>query len=632
MGALYRLPRGGNNAAAGVWLGLPGVYLLILFTASWAATQYAASCFRYSPNLGAPIVWNIYYPWSFYVWWFHWREIPAYHPVWLTGLHWIGIAHLAIIPAWGLAIWRGKRLGGRTEIHGSARFATKQDVQRTGFFTERAGVVLGEWDGHILTDSSSSHVFVVAPSGTGKGTNTVVPTCLTWPGSIIVNDVKGEIHELTAGYRSQELGQSVLRFDPTCSDGTAARYNPLLAVRPHPYDVRDIQLIVEQVIDPHGKGLEKHWDRTASDLLTGILLHQLYAGRDQSIAGCLHLLTAPQQHVTRTLQTILQTEHDPTGQYGWRDSETGAAMKTHPVVAGAMRAVLNKHEEERDSVISTAVGFLSLYRDPLIAMNTAASDFDIRDLLDPAKPVSLYLTTPISDLLRVRPLARILLHQAIQRLTERLYHVTDAPISFPRLLLMIDEFPTLGKLEFFAQGLAWMRGYGVKTCLIAQDFGQVETIYGREKTLLANCDTRVAFAPNLPDTAKALSEMIGTQTVTREQRTYSGGRLSPWLPHVIATENETQRELLKPDEWIRLPEHLAVIIPNGKPPILARKLRYYANPELLRRSRIPAPPLSAVLSQDVYGWGQRQTQQTVIVLEPESPPQPTVTAIPDNLF
>jgi len=625
MPSLYRLPKGGSNQAAGIWLGLPGIYLLVLIGGLWISTQYVAHRLNYHPNLGEPLFWHLYSPWKIIVWRIHYHSVDAYRPLWMTCVHILGLSHLAFIPAWGLAVWRGKRLGGHTDLHGSARWAEHRDVKRAGFLTEAAGVILGRWKGNILCDNSQSHVFVVAPSGKGKGINTVIPTCLTWTKSMIVNDVKGEIFQLTAGYRAQELKQPILRFDPTCADGSASRYNPLLAVRPHPYDVRDVQLIVEQIVDPHGKGLEKHWDRTASDLLTGVILHQLYEEEDKSLAGCLKLMTDPRRKITNTLKVMLQSQHE--------------------TVAGAARAILDKPEEERGSVISTALGFLSLYRDPLIAINTSTSDFDIRDILDPALPVSLYLTTPVADILRVRPLVRILLHQTIQRFTEKLAESHEAPGIAPHLLLMVDEFPTLGKLEFFSQGLAWMRGYGVKTCLITQDFGQVETIYGKEKTLLANCDTVVAFAPNLTATAKELSDMIGARTVTKEQRTYSGGRMNIWLSHVIATEVETRRKLLEEDEWRRLPDHLEVIIPNGKPPILTEKLRYYADKELLRRSRIAAPLHSAVLSQDVYGWMDREPQtieeeEETIVVEASTPapapssqqlPEPP-PVVPDNLF
>src|SRR5207245_3086075 len=186
-----------------------------------------------------------------------------------------------------------------------------------------------------------------------------------------------------------------------------------------PNDVRDAQLIADMLIDPDGQGSRDHWDLTAHDLLVGTILHVLYAERQKNLHGCLTLLSDPTRTIESTLTTMLKTVHDPERQYGWVDG-VGHPTRTHPAVSGAPRALLNKSDNERSSVVSSAVKFLNLYRDPIVAQNTVVCDFALMDLLGSDRPVSLYLTTPPSDITRTRQLLRLILNHMGRRITETL--------------------------------------------------------------------------------------------------------------------------------------------------------------------------------------------------------------------
>jgi type IV secretion system protein VirD4 len=318
---------------------------------------------------------------------------------------------------------------------------------------------------------------------------------------------------------------------------------------------------------------------------------------------------------------MLTTSHDPDGAAIWKDVAAGQATQTHPVVAGAARALLNKSENERSSVISSAIKFLNLYRDPTIAANTAMSDFAVSDLVAAEKPVSLYLSAPPSDIDRIRPLIRLVLNQVGRRLTERLPHRGgDGELdSRRRLLLMLDEFPTLGRLPFFESALGYLPGYGIKAYLIAQDLAQLYAAYGHDESIVSNCHVRIAYAPNRVETANLVSQMAGSMTVFRETRTYTGNRLAPFLFHVIAAEQESQRALLTPDEAMRLPEDAALIFASGIPPILGCKLRYYADELFSARARILSPDRSDALPHDWSVWTERSGQEQV---PPASEPTP----------
>jgi type IV secretion system protein VirD4 len=118
---------------------------------------------------------------------------------------------------------------------------------------------------------------------------------------------------------------------------------------------------------------------------------------------------------------------------------------------------------------------------------------------------------------------------------------------------MLDEFPALGRLDFFESALAFMAGYGLKSFLIAQSLNQIEKAYGPNNSILDNCHVRVSFATNDERTAKRVSDALGTATEMKAMKNYAGHRLSPWLGHLMVSRSETARQLLTPGEIMQLP-------------------------------------------------------------------------------
>ena len=428
--------------------------------------------------------------------------------------------------------------------------------------------MIGRHANLYLRHDGPEHVLCFAPTRSGKGVGLVVPTLLTWPHSAIVHDIKGVNWDLTAGFRARY--SRALLFDPT--NEASAAYNPLMEVRRGTNEVRDVQNIADVLVDPEGS-LERrnHWEKTSHSLLVGAILHVLYAEPDKTLAGVAAFLSDPRRPIETTLTVMMMTPHL---------GEEGA----HPVVASAARELLNKSENERSGVLSTAMSFLGLYRDPVIARVTRQCDWRIADLVAPGRPVTLYLVVPPSDISRTKPLIRLILNQLGRRLTEDL----AAGAERERLLLMLDEFPALGRLDFFESALAFMAGYRIKAFLIAQSLNQIEKAYGSNNAILDNCHVRVCFATNDERTARRISESLGTATEFRAMNNYAGHRLSPWLGHLMVSRTETSRALLTQGEIMQLPESDEIVMLAGAHPIRAKKARYYADPRLKQRIE-PAP-------------------------------------------
>lgn len=554
------------------------VFAVVILT-TWAATQWAAHMLGYQNGLGSE--WfhlggiPVYYPHRLYNWWY---AYDAYAPEVFTkaGSLAAGGGFLGIISAVLGSLWRARQDSNVT-TYGSSRWSRTQEIRDSGLFKPR-GVFLGRYENNYLRHDGPEHIMAFAPTRSGKGVGLVIPTLLSWTNSAVIHDIKGENWQLTAGWRSKF--SHCLLFNPT--DLTSAKFNPLLEVRRGNNEVRDVQNIADILVDPEGS-LEKrnHWEKTSHALLVGAILHVLYAEEEKTLARVATFLSDPDKPFEQTLREMMTTNHIGDDKL----------HRVHPVVASAARELFNKSENERSGVLSTAMSFLGLYRDPTVAAVTAASDWRIADLMDAERPVSLYLVVPPSDISRTKPLVRLVLNQIGRRLTEKL-EGEDGKTRKHKLLMMLDEFPALGRLDFFESALAFMAGYGIRAYLIAQSLNQIDKAYSEHNSILDNCHVRVVFATNDERTAKRVSDGLGAATQMRAQKNYAGHRLAPWLSHVMVSRQETMRQLLTPGEVMQLPTEEEVVMLSGQPPIKANKLRFFEDQNFASRV-LPPPGLRA---------------------------------------
>lgn len=543
------------------------VVLLWIFCGFGLATQYAAHILEYAPELtGAPwfiiLGYPVYSPFAFVAWSFRLGDNtpPAFQYA-LFGVY-AGVL-LAVFSAMLCAKMKTAYTKQRT-MYGSARWATQREIKAMKLLQPK-GVILGmNAARQLLRHDGPEHICVFAPTRSGKGVGIVIPTLLSWTGSVVVHDIKGENWHLTSGWRAQF--SRCIYFNPTNPDG--ACFNPLLEIRKGKHEVRDAQTIADILVDPEGTDARRdHWEKTSHSLLVGAILHVLYAEEDKTLSGVAYFLSNPDCGLIKTLKRMLATKH--------------LEDKPHPVIAAIAREMLNKSENELSGVFSTALGYLGLYRDAIIAKATRKSDFAIADLIKYEQPVSLYLVVPPSDIQRTRPLMRLILNQMCRLLTEQYDkgHLSDVK----RLLLLIDEFPSLGKLDFFETSLSYMAGYGIKVMLICQSLNQLDFYYGERNAILENCHVRIAFATNDDRTAKRISDLLGQGTVANEHVSLMGNRLGLWLRNVSLSEQWIGRPLLTPGEIGTLPDNDAIILLSGCHPVYAHKLKYYKERCFARR-------------------------------------------------
>lgn len=596
--------------------------VLFLLAINITATQFVAARFAYQPGLGTALFIyrsaRLYQPFA----WTKWLLRNGGHPDPRVRLPVLGGALIVVVGstaavavAYAVNLNRARKLTENTEdLHGSARWADESDLAATGLLSANQGVYVGGWcdprNNHLryLRHNGPEHVLAFAPTRSGKGVGLVIPTLLAWSESAVIYDIKGENWARTAGFRSHH-GHLCFKFSPV-EVGNGSRFNPLAEVRIcTPRDVSDAQNVADMIVRTgEDSPQERYWQDAAASITTGMILHVSYAAAAQGRVACLTdlaaVFTSPGQSFRETLAELENFPHDSSHERQWRTAD-GDRTATHPVVREKVREMLDKEDKDFSGVLSTAKTALTLYSDPLVARNTAASDLTIDDLVNFGRPVSLYLVVPPSDKIRLRPLIRLIFTMIVNRLTERMdFDGGDQKKNRHRLLFMIDEFPSLKRMEVFADALSYMAGYGLKAYLITQDIRQIVDEYGPNESIVSNCHVRVAYAPNQYDTAELLSKMTGTKTVQKASFSFSGSRLAPIANHINASVEQIERPLVTPDEVMRLrPPRKAglgqderiiapgdmLIFVSGHFPIYGTQILYFSDPVLSRRSAIPPP-------------------------------------------
>lgn len=448
-------------------------------------------------------------------------------------------------------------------IHGDAKWATEKEIKKAGLRAKK-GMLLGQTGRGYLIADGYQHALLFAPTGSGKGVGFVIPNLLYWQDSVVVHDIKLENYELTSGYR-EKMGQNVYLWNAASPTGLSHCYNPLDWVSRLPgQQVDDVQKISNLLLPE-----QEFWQNEARSLFVGVALYLLAVPEKISSLGEV-VRTLRSDDVVYNLAVVLDT----------------LGKQIHPTSYMNIAAFLQKADKERSGVISTLNSRLELWTNPLIDTTTATSDFDFNRFKK--EPTTVYVGLTPDNIERMQPLMQIFYQQASQILTKHMPR-DDEPLG---VMFMMDEFPTLGEMVQFKQGIAYFRGYKVRLFLIIQDTEQLKDIYEEAgmNSFLANATYRITFAANTYQTAELISQLIGNKTVKQVSRN------SPvFLDLNPATRSkhisETQRALLLPQEVIGLPRDEQIILVESSPPIKTKKIFYYKDPFFTKRllPQIPVP-------------------------------------------
>lgn len=467
----------------------------------------------------------------------------------------------------------------KEQIYGNAAWATPSDIKKANL-RSKEGMLLGIDDNGYFVADGFQHALLFAPTGSGKGVGFVIPNLLFWTHSVIVHDIKLENYELTSGWRSKQ-GQKVFVWEPSNPDGVTHCYNPIDWVSDKPGQmVDDVQKIASLILPK-----QDFWENEARSLFLGVVLY-LIADPSKIKSFGQVVRTMRSDDVAYNLAVVLDT----------------LGKNIHPVAYMNIAAFLQKADKERSGVISTMNSSLELWANPLIDAATASSDFNIQEFK--RKPTTVYVGLTPDNINRLQKLMQVFYQQASEFLSRKMPNIKEEPYG---VLFIMDEFPTLGKMDQFKSGIAYFRGYRVRLFLIIQDTQQLKGIYEDSgmNSFLSNSTFRITFAANNFDTAQLISQLIGNKTV--EQVSRSRPKFFD-LNMATRTVNisDTQRALLLPQEVIQLPRDEQIVLIESFPPIKSKKIKYFADKFFTARL---LPPIF-VPTQKPYDPNQKTSEES----------------------
>ena len=590
----------------------------IFYLALQFATQYVAAVFNYDPALAAEtsVIYQgesfvIYQPLAFVSWFFTFRDYDR--EVFKTALRFFYVG--AIICCVALIICKNTLYKKNNGIFGSARFANAKDITDMGFF-KAAGIFMGVFKGRYLRDDSETHLMMIAGSRAGKGVGSIIPTSITWPGSIIFTDIKGELWNITSGCRKYFLKNYVFKFQPNTLD--SCHYNPLKEMRIRtPHEIADVDNMLGMLVknqDSSKSSDMAFWNESAIILIKAVVLFLLYTRQNASLPEVNKFLFGASEYIWDSLspEEKMQYEAEKTEylnapvksrlayirNYAGYDDNSKKWFKSyyndlsgkHPIIVSCCNDMIGREEKQFSGILGNVGALLRVYQDPILAANMADSDFTITDLVDSDRPCSLYFVIPPSEISRLAPVTNLIIEMIFHRLTDesRLHYENyrGLPKSKHRLLMMLDEFPSFGHLGIMEKVLSYCAQFKIKCYLIAQNEKQIEEVYKANSSIYGNTDIKIYQTPNENKTAESISKALGKKTVTVASRGFGSAVFNP-IGATSTNEHETGRELLTVDELRALDNGKEIIFYKGQPPILCEKFRFFEQPKMMARLSMP---------------------------------------------
>lgn len=419
------------------------------------------------------------------------------------------------------------------------------------------------------------HLLTVAATGRGKSIYVLIPNLLTFRGSVVCVDPKGELYQCTADHRRKVLGQRVFLLDPygICQGAVSHGFNPLAFVDVQAPDFLD-QLgdMANMLVMRTGRETEEHFNDAAEMVIQALLAYICACEdrpSDRSFQTFRDIVASPERLAKALLEMQQIDEH------AGRLSRKGHALTWF-------------RERELGSVLTTVQRHTDFLDSPPVG-----------DCLDPrvlrSGNATVYLCLPHDKLTKQAPLMRLWIGSIIRIITRKGIHDTT-PVTF-----FLDEAAALGKLKILEDAVAMMRGMGIRLWFFFQSLQQLKTCYGdRAGVILENCDTQQYFGVNSYESAEEVSKRCGDQTILVESYNTSSGRSRNVGGHSPGRQegsvssgqgnswSEMARRLFKAEEILGLPDDVALVFHRNVPVVISRLVAYF-DPRFNTREAVKKP-------------------------------------------
>lgn len=482
-------------------------------------------------------------------------------------------------------------------LFGDARFAKGHEVTKAKLYGGK-GILLGKRGNKFLSDDGTEHVLVYAPSRSGKGVGIVIPNLLNWDGSVLVLDIKLENFKATSGFREKH-GHKTYLFNPADPEGKTHCFNPLMVIPDDPaLRINEIQKI-SNFLAPNPLQGDPMWASEARKLFLATVLLLQDTGAQLTLGETYRFINGTS---VEEIDELLAEHVDDLD----------------PACISNFINYINMGEKQRSGVKSTLTSALDLFDNPLIDAATSKSDFSFSDLRK--KKTSIYVGVTPNNLARLKPLLNLFFQQCIDQNTQSLPDKATEP---HKILMLMDEFTSLGRMDIIKDGIAFFAGYHIRLMPIIQGPAQLADKYGEDgkRSMMTNFKYRVIFAPNDPKDAEEISRELGTKTVNQKSRSQG-----VWnAQNATNTTSKTGRALLLPQEVKQLSQKKEIIIIEAMPPIMASKIVYYDDKAFTNRffnvfdpSKNTGPLPSETPTLDLASAMEARRASLALDTEPES--------------
>ena len=434
------------------------------------------------------------------------------------------------------------------DAHGSAAWLSGAEANDAGL-TPEFQILLGRLlSGEKVGYSQDAHLLTLAPTGAGKGVGVVLPNQL-YQGSMLAVDPKGSLPTMAAKVR-RSIGQSVYSLDPWgISSEPTSSINPFDVLDPDGDDITDDAKLLAESFVLGEAGKNQFFSDNARTVVRALILHIV--------------TSAPRDYWNVSTLLDLAYRSGPDFEYLLEDMGKNAALGGQVrKLAGVIR---NFPEDVRGSVLTTVTRSLDFLHSPRMQKALGKSDFSFRDLK--RKRITVYLVLPEERLESYARWLRLMISLAVLECGR------ERNTANPQVLFLLDEFAALGRMEIIETALGLMRGYGIRFWPILQDYSQLTRLYDKAATsFLANSGVIQVFNVNDIETARMVSERLGKETRHVMEDTTR--------PHDVNASHMIGRDLLMPDEVMRLPGDQQILMYTNMKPLIARKIKYFEEPDL----------------------------------------------------
>ena len=440
---------------------------------------------------------------------------------------------------------------------GQTHWQKRGEMKTNGFFGKPGtGFILGKLGSpksrtRYITSKVFPHALIVAPTGRGKTSGFVIPNLLTWQGSAVTLDVKGECFEATARHRAAQ-GDKVYRFAPTDWVGKRThRYNPLLRI----YELEDparqqmeLQLLATLFL------------QSDNDRVQGLLK----GGIDLFVAAGLLAFQRKKPNLGE-IYRIAASGGNKQKEY---------VARGHEIDNKAAKLIFTRLASTNNDTLTSYVSLLMTsgldqWQNPAIDEATQISDFDFRTIRK--KPFTVYLVVQPLMVKPLAPLIRLFFSDLLSAMQEK-EPGKDEP--WP-VMIMLDEFNRLGKMPIVVESIETLRTYRGHLAVVTQTIPALDEIYGENtrRALQGNAGVKLYLTPSDEKTIEELSKAVGKTTKTVITRSRSIGK-NPFEGRSQSTRTE-ETSLLPEDEARRLPLDEIIMVVDAQMPVRAKRIQYF---------------------------------------------------------